>query len=128
MASWISAQGMKSVMKLALSAVINIFIPKLAFYMHQSISRQPFFEGDKTKQKLQGKHGKVILNKALCCFGVDVWWSGACMLKISGFDAAGNMVFIVELANRMVDSKAWVYRADQPKETFDTNDYARVAY
>ncbi|PBK83668.1 hypothetical protein ARMGADRAFT_1089101 [Armillaria gallica] len=146
MASWISAKGVKSVMKLALSAVINIFVPKPVFYVGKWIGRQPFFEGDKMKQKLWGKHGKVILDKALCRFSIDVWWSGACMLTISAgwhssqnlnkinhytirwFDVAGNMVFMVELANRMVDSEAWVYRVNQSKETFDANNYARVAY
>ncbi|KAK0215371.1 hypothetical protein EDD85DRAFT_798676 [Armillaria nabsnona] len=90
------------------------------------IGRQPFFEGDKMKQKLRGKRGKAILDEALRRFGVDVWWSGACMLTISGFDAVGNMVFTAELANRMVDSEAWVYRVNQSKETFDANNYARV--
>ncbi|KAK0447567.1 hypothetical protein EV421DRAFT_1733432 [Armillaria borealis] len=138
-------QGVKSVICLALSAVINIFVPKPAFYIHQSISRQPFFEGDKTKQKFWGTRGKAILDEALRRFGVQVWWSGACTLTIfgvgwhssenlskiehytvRGFDAAGNMVFTAELANRLVDSAAWVYTANQTKETFDTNDYARV--
>ncbi|KAK0442619.1 hypothetical protein EV421DRAFT_1736133 [Armillaria borealis] len=124
--SWVFAKGVKSVVCLALSAVINIFVPKPAFYVHRSIGRQPFFEGDKTKQKFRGMRGKAILDEALRRFGVQVWWSGACMLTISGFDAAGNMVFTAELANRLVDSAAWVYTANQTKETFDTNDYARV--
>ncbi|KAK0224446.1 hypothetical protein EDD85DRAFT_795886 [Armillaria nabsnona] len=128
MASWISAKGVKSVMKLALSAVINIFVPMLVFYIGKWIGRQPFFEGDKMKQKLRGKHGKAILNKALRCFGIDVWWLGARERACSQywFDAAGNMVFTAELANRMVDSEAWVYRVNQSKETFDANNYARV--
>ncbi len=53
------------------------------FYVGKWIGRQPFFEGDKMKQKLQGKRGKAILDEALRRFGVDVWWSGACMLTIS---------------------------------------------
>ncbi len=36
------------------------------------------------------------------------------------------MVFTAELANRMVDSEAWVYRVNQSKKTFDANNYARV--
>ncbi|KAK0235564.1 hypothetical protein EDD85DRAFT_792380 [Armillaria nabsnona] len=124
--SCINLQGVKSVMKLALSVVINIFIPKPTFYIGKWIGRQLFFEEDKMKQKLQGKHSKVILDEALCHFGIDVWWSGVCMLTILGFDAAGNIVFTAELANRMVDSEAWVYRVNQSKETFDTSKYARV--
>ncbi|KAK0473863.1 hypothetical protein IW261DRAFT_1569213 [Armillaria novae-zelandiae] len=146
MASRISAKGVKSVMKLMLSAAINIFIPQPAFYVHRSIGRQLFFKGDKTKQKLLGRRGKAVLDVALCQFGVDVWWLGACMLTIfvgwhssqnlskikhytiRGFDIAGNMVFTAELADRMVDSEAWVYSANQLKETFDANDYARIAH
>ncbi len=36
------------------------------------------------------------------------------------------MVFTAELANRLLDSAAWVYTANQTKEIFDTNVYARV--
>ncbi|KAK0473637.1 hypothetical protein IW261DRAFT_1423548 [Armillaria novae-zelandiae] len=118
MASRISAKGVKSVMKLTLSAAINIFVPQPAFYVCWSIGRQLFFEGDKTKQKLLGSMG---------------WHSSRNLSKIKhytirGFDIAGNMVFMAELADRMVDSEAWVYSANQSKETFNANDYARIAH
>ncbi|KAK0488184.1 hypothetical protein EDD18DRAFT_1110548 [Armillaria luteobubalina] len=137
---------LKVQMRFSEQSGIYIFVPKPAFYVRQSIGRQPFFEGEKTKQKLLGKRGKAVLDVALRRFGVDVWWLGARMLTISvgwhssrnlskikhyiirGFDVAGNMAFTAELADRMVDSEAWVYRANQSKETFDANDYARIVY
>lgn len=45
---------------------------------------------------------------------------------IRGFNAAGNLVFTAELANRVVDSEAWVYRAGEAAMTFEANKYGRV--
>ncbi|KAK0445074.1 hypothetical protein EV421DRAFT_1734788 [Armillaria borealis] len=81
MPSWFSVKGVKSIMELALSAVINIFIARPTFYVCHSVGRQPFF-GDGSRQKLQGRHGKAVLEEALHRFGVQVWWSGTCTLTI----------------------------------------------
>ncbi len=69
--------------------------------------------------------------RPILTFGSAGWHSSQNLNKINhytirGFDAAGNMVFTAELANRMVDSEAWVYRVNQSKKTFDANNYARV--
>ncbi|PBK88820.1 hypothetical protein ARMGADRAFT_1033797 [Armillaria gallica] len=141
MPSWFSVKGVKFIMQLALSAVINIFVAKPTFYVRHSVGRQPFF-GDGSRQKLRGRRGKAVLEEALRRFGVQVWWSGACTLMISstgwhrlqnldeinhytikGFNTTGSMVFAAELASRIVDSDAWVYRADRDTETFNVNKY-----
>ncbi|PBK88840.1 hypothetical protein ARMGADRAFT_1033817 [Armillaria gallica] len=98
----------KSIMRLALSAVTNTFVAKPTFYAALLRRRE--------QAKLRGRHGKAILEEALCRFGVQVWWSGACTLTISagwhpsqnldeiyqytikGFNTTGSMVFATELA------------------------------
>ncbi|PBK88818.1 hypothetical protein ARMGADRAFT_1084373 [Armillaria gallica] len=143
MSSWFSVKGVKSVMRLALSTVTNIFVAKPTFYVCHSVSRQPFF-GEGSRQKLRGRRGKAVLEEALRRFGVQVWWSGSSTLTISagwhrlqnldkinhytikGFNTTGSMVFAAELASRIIDSDAWVYRADRDTETFDVNKYDRV--
>ncbi|PBK79076.1 hypothetical protein ARMGADRAFT_1041056 [Armillaria gallica] len=115
------------------------------WFSFKLVGRQPFFKMDKTKKKLGGEQGKAILFEALCRFGAQVWWSGTCTLTISagwhssnnlsklnhytirGFNTAGNLVFTAELANRVVDSEAWVYRAGEAAMTFEANKYGRVA-
>ncbi|PBK83641.1 hypothetical protein ARMGADRAFT_1037805 [Armillaria gallica] len=155
MSSWFSIKGVKSIMRLALSAVTNIFIAKPTFYVCHSVGRQPFFS-EGSRQKLWGRCGKAVLEEALCRFSVQVWWSGSSTLTISyvpvkfycpnltfssvgwhrlqnldeinhytikGFNTTGSMVFVAELASRIIDSDAWVYRADRDMETFDVNKY-----
>ncbi|PBK91047.1 hypothetical protein ARMGADRAFT_1032121 [Armillaria gallica] len=130
MLSWFSFKGVRSVVELALATVINIFVPNHMFYVRQSVGRQPFFKMDKTKKKLGGL---VVGNMhAHNIFGSVGWHSSNNLSKLNhytirGFNAAGNLVFMAELANRVVDSEAWVYRAGEVAMTFEANKYGRVA-
>ncbi|KAK0429570.1 hypothetical protein EV421DRAFT_1948284 [Armillaria borealis] len=145
MSSWLSRKGMKSIIELGLSGAINLFAPKPAFYVQRSLGRGPFFEQDKSKQDLRGEHGKRILEEARRRFGFQVWRSGVCTLALAagwhsskknlnrikhytirGFNPAGKMVFTAELADRVVDSEAWVYEANKMGITFKGNEYRRV--
>ncbi|KAK0447234.1 hypothetical protein EV421DRAFT_1733786 [Armillaria borealis] len=101
---------------LLLVCLILALVPKPTFYVRQSIGGQPLFERDRTKQTLE----------ALRRFGARIWWSGACMHTISGFNAVGNMVFTAELANKRVGSEAWVYKANKTTVTFKAKDYGKV--
>ncbi|PBK79003.1 hypothetical protein ARMGADRAFT_1172560 [Armillaria gallica] len=144
MSSWLSRKGMKSVVELGLSGAINLFAPKPDFYVRRSLGRGPFFEQDKSKEDLRGERGKRILEEARRRFGFQVWRSGACILALAagwhkshnlrrldhytirGFDSVGKMVFTAELADRVVDSQAWVYEANKTRVTFKGNEYRRV--
>ncbi len=45
---------------------------------------------------------------------------------IRGFNPTGGMVFTTELANRIVDSRAWIYKANETTVTFKAKDYRKV--
>ncbi|KAK0197391.1 hypothetical protein F5146DRAFT_995079 [Armillaria mellea] len=119
MLSWFSFKvnntifGVRSVVELVLAMVINVFIPNPMFYVHRSVHRQPFFEMDKTKKNLGGLVVRNMHTHNI--FSSSGWHSLNNLSKLNhftirGFNAAGNLVFMVELANRVVDSEAWVYR------------------
>ncbi|PBL04199.1 hypothetical protein ARMGADRAFT_1022668 [Armillaria gallica] len=143
MSSWFSTKastmiyGLKSVVNLGLAGSINMFVPKPI---------QPLFEWNKTKQTLHNKRGGIILDEAVHHFSAQIWWSGTCTLTIStgwhtsknlngikhftiwGFNPTGRMVFTTELANRIVDSRAWIYKANKTTVTFKAKDYKKVIY
>ncbi|KAK0187045.1 hypothetical protein F5146DRAFT_1004012 [Armillaria mellea] len=117
---WMSEiQGVKSVMNLGLAGSINTVISKPAYYVRrQSIGRQLLFDWDKTKQNLHGNTGWHISNNL----------NGIKHYTIHGFNMAGKMVFTTELASRVVDSQAWIYKANKTTMIFKARDYRRVIY
>ncbi|KAK0429776.1 hypothetical protein EV421DRAFT_1745117 [Armillaria borealis] len=134
--SRIVSQGMKSIIELGLSGAINLFAPKPAFYVQRSLGRGPFFEQDKSKQDLRGEHGLAVGSvhtgiSSKHSAGQDGIQSKKNLNRIKhytirGFNPAGKMVFTAELADRVVDSEAWVYEANKMGITFKGNEYRRV--